>query len=206
MKLSEDIKARITGILDSKEFKSDLYAGLDEKKRIELGQFYTPAKICIKMIEKYSVEDFSDLDILDPTCGSGNLLIAMLIAGADSQRLYGNEYDEIAVDLCRKRINRACDLLGKPHIRDWQIHQGNALHEFALKYFAEDYEELYFDGKTQGAARKRRLENPQYNAFKDSDAYKRKYRTEAEEYGKQQDNNALSAQSEIFGTQSLFSF
>ena len=175
MKLTETIKKQILDILDSKEFMSDLYEGLDEKKRIELGQFYTPGKICIQMLEKFKCNDFSNQDILDPTVGSGNLLIAMLIAGADSHRIYGNEYDEIAVELCRKRINRACDILGKPHIRDWQIHQGNALHKFALVYFDEDYEEMYFDGKTQPAARKRKLENVSYDAYTMSNAFKHKY-------------------------------
>lgn len=39
MKLSEEVKNKIIEILGSKEFMSDLYEGLDEKKRIELGQF-----------------------------------------------------------------------------------------------------------------------------------------------------------------------
>ena len=143
MQLSEDIKKKITSILDSKEFMTDLYAGLDKEKRIELGQFYTPAKICIQMIEKYETEAFSNMDILDPTCGSGNLLIAMLIAGADSQRLYGNEYDAVAVKLCKKRLNRACDILHVPHIRDFQIHQGNALQKRCLTDFNTTYQQNY---------------------------------------------------------------
>jgi hypothetical protein len=175
MKLSEKVKQQIIDILDSKEFMSDLYEGLDEEKRIKLGQFYTPGAICIKMIEKFSWNTLSDKVIEDPTCGSGNLLIACLIAGADSDKLFGNEYDSVAVELCRKRINRACDILGKPRIKDWQIHQGNALHKFALTYFDEDYEEMYFDGKTQSAARKRKLDDPNYDAYTKSEVFKRKY-------------------------------
>ena len=112
MKLTEETKNKIIEILDSKEFMSDLYEGLDEEKRIKLGQFYTPGTICIKMIEKFSWNTLSGKVIEDPTCGSGNLLIACLIAGADSDKLFGNEYDSVAVDLCRKRLNRACDILG----------------------------------------------------------------------------------------------
>ena len=82
MNLSEETKLKILEILDSKEFMLDLYEGLDEKKRIELGQFYTPGKICIQMIEKFTCDTLSGRNILDPTCGSGNLLIACLIAGA----------------------------------------------------------------------------------------------------------------------------
>jgi len=141
MKLSEEIKQKIIDILDSKEFMSDLYEGLDEQTRIELGQFYTPAKICIQMIELYKTDTFEGKLILDPCCGSGNLLIAMLIAGADSNKIYGNELDHRAVRLARKRVNRACDILGKPHIKDWQIHKGNALDKFCLQYFEPDYKE-----------------------------------------------------------------
>jgi hypothetical protein len=141
MKLSQETKNKILEILDSKEFMSDLYEGLDEQKRIELGQFYTPGKICIQMIEKFSWDTLSGKNILDPTVGSGNLLIACLIAGADSDKVYGNEYDSIAVELCRKRINRACDILGKPHIRYWQIHQGNALIADCLTKFGPEYDD-----------------------------------------------------------------
>ena len=139
MKLSEEVKNKIIEILDGQEFKSSLYAGLTEDKRKELGQFYTPGKLCIQMIEKFDCDSLSNKNILDPTCGSGNLLIACLIAGADSDKLFGNEYDSIAVDLCRKRLNRCCDILNKPHIKDYQIHQGNALGKWCLTDFSEEY-------------------------------------------------------------------
>lgn len=141
MKLSEEVKSKILEILDSEEFMSDLYEGLDENKRIELGQFYTPGKVCIQMIEQYDTENFSGKTILDPTVGSGNLLIAMLVAGADSDKIYGNELDATAVKLCRKRINRACEILGKPRINDWQIHKGDATDSFCLEYFGPDYKQ-----------------------------------------------------------------
>ena len=60
-------------------------------------------------------------------------------AGADSDQLFGNEYDEIAVELCRKRLNRCCDILNKPHIKNYQIHQGNALGKWCLTDFSEEY-------------------------------------------------------------------
>ena len=139
MKLSEEVKNKIIEILDSQEFKSNLYEGLTEEKRKELGQFYTPGKLCIQMIEKFDCDSLSNKNILDPTCGSGNLLIACLIAGADSDKLFGNEYDSVAVDLCRKRLNRCCDILNKPHIKNYQIHQGNALGKLCLTEFSEEY-------------------------------------------------------------------
>ena len=139
MKLSEEVKNKIIEILDGQEFKSSLYAGLAEDKRKKLNQFYTPGKLCIQMIEKFDCDSLSNKNILDPTCGSGNLLIACLIAGADSDKLFGNEYDSVAVDLCRKRLNRCCDILNKPHIKDYQIHQGNALGKWCLTDFSEEY-------------------------------------------------------------------
>lgn len=139
MKLSEEVKNKIIEILDSQEFKSNLYEGLTEEKRKKLNQFYTPGKLCIQMIEKFDCDSLSNKNILDPTCGSGNLLIACLIAGADSDKLFGNEYDSVAVDLCRKRLNRCCDILNKPHIKDYQIHQGNALGKWCLTDFSEEY-------------------------------------------------------------------
>ena len=152
MKLTDKQKDQIISILDSNEFKNNLYDGLVEEERSAKGQFYTPGKICIKMIEKFKWETLSGKTILDPTVGSGNLLIACLIAGADSDKIFGNEYDADIIPTCRNRINKACDILGKPHIRDWQIHKGNALDSFCLTYFGPDYkqklEEHYLDSNT----------------------------------------------------------
>lgn len=143
MILSEETKQKISDVIDG-ELK-DFYGKLndDPKKRVELGQFYTPGKVCIQMIERFGCDSLAGKDILDPACGSGNLLIACLIAGADSDRLFGNEYDVDAVELCRDRLNRACDILGKPHIRDWQIHQGNALQRRCLAEFGPEYDAGY---------------------------------------------------------------
>jgi hypothetical protein len=175
MQLSVETKQHIIDLIDG-ELKASVYEGLTEEKRKKLGQVYTPGKICIQMIEKFeTIESLAGQTILDPCCGSGNLLIACLIAGADVDKLYGNEYDSVAVELCRKRINRVCDILGKPHIKDWQIHQGNALHRFAVTYFGEDYEEMYFDGCTQKAARNKKLNNESYDAYLQSSRFKKKY-------------------------------
>ena len=139
MILVEEVKARIIGILDSNEFMSDLYAGLSEEKREELGQVYTPARVCIQMLESFECETLAGKTVLDPACGSGNLLIAALIAGADSDKLYGNELDPVAVELCKVRVNRACDLLCKARINDWQIHKGDATDPYCLSVFGPEY-------------------------------------------------------------------
>lgn len=140
MKLSEEVKNKIIEILDSDYFKNSLYEGLVEEERSAKGQFYTPGKICIKMIEKFKWDTLSGKNILDPTVGSGNLLIACLIAGADSDKIFGNEYDADIIPTCRNRINKVCDILGKPHIQDWQIHQGNALIADCLTEFGPEYD------------------------------------------------------------------
>jgi SAM-dependent methyltransferase len=186
MKLSTETKQRIIDLIDG-ELKASVYEGLTEEKRKQLGQVYTPGKICIQMIEKFeTVDTLAGQTILDPCCRSGNLLIACLIAGADVDKLFGNDYDEIAVELCKKRLNQVCDILGKPHIKDWQIHQGNALHKFAVTFFGEDYNEMYFDGCTQKAARNKRLNNEDYDAYLMSDRFKKKY---PEDYKKMVDEN-----------------
>ena len=170
MKLSIETKQLIRK--EYEEFKESMYAGKSLKERQELDQFFTPPEISIRLIEQLS--DLSG-NVLDPTSGSGNLLAAALIAGADVDKVFGNEYDETMVKLCRERLNKVCDLLNKPHIKDWQIHQGNALHRFAITYFGEDYEEMYYDGCTQKAARNKKLNNESYDAYLQSSRFKKKY-------------------------------
>lgn len=140
MKLTEEVKQNIISILDSKEFMSDLYEGLSAEQRKKLGMVYTPAKVCIQLIEMLECDTLAGRNILDPACGSGNLLIACLIAGADSDKLYGNELDPIAVSLCRRRLDRACRLLNKPSIRSWQVHEGDATEPRCLSEFSPDYQ------------------------------------------------------------------
>ena len=170
MKLSKETKQLIRK--EYEEFKESMYANKSLEERQELDQFFTPPEISIRLIEELS--DLSG-NVLDPTSGSGNLLAAALIAGADVDKVFGNEYEETMVKLCRERLNKVCDLLDKPHIKDWQIHQGNALHRFAITYFGEDYEEMYFDGCTQKAARNKKLNNESYDAYLQSSRFKKKY-------------------------------
>lgn len=150
MILSIEQKNRIKEILESKEFLANLYEGLDdETKREALGQVYTPADICIDMLERLECDSLKGQTILDPCCGSGNLLIAALIAGADIDKLFGNDYDKAAVITCRKRLRLAIDTLNTKYsynlkdIQDWQIHQGNALQARCLIEFGPEYDKNY---------------------------------------------------------------
>lgn len=135
MKLSEEVKALI--IKENREFATKQYGNMSKADRKKLGAVYTPGEVVIQLIES-ARSDMSG-NILDPTCGSGNILAGCLIAGADPHNVYGNEFVPEMVELCRERLNAVCDMLGKPHIRDWQIHCGNALDKTALTQFGPEY-------------------------------------------------------------------
>lgn len=140
MKLSEEVKTAIKN--EFKEFKDKMYAGIPEDKREDLGMVFTPPKASIEMIEHY--DSISNKTILDPCCGSGNLLVACLLAGADADKIFGNELTIDAVKLARKRIH---DILARPDIyptvnrlhifNDWQIHVGNATDKLSFEFSPE---------------------------------------------------------------------
>ena len=139
MKLSKEIKNKIKQ--EYKEFEKSMYAGKTKEERDELGQFFTPPAVSIKLIETFEAETLADKVILDPTCGSGNLLAACLIAGADLDKIFGNDFDYTMVKICRERLNKICTDLNKPLINNWQIHRGDAQDSFCLKEFGADYKE-----------------------------------------------------------------
>ena len=137
MKLSEEVKKLI--IDEFEAFKAGMYAGKSKAERKLLGQYFTPPQVTFRMLENYDVDSLAGLKIIDPTCGSGNLLAACLIAGADSDKLFGNDKDGVMVDICRKRLNDLCVKLNKPIMADWQIHQGTASLPVCFE-FSPDYD------------------------------------------------------------------
>ena len=141
MYIKPEIKQLI--IEEYESFKNKMYAESPEEIRTKLGQFFTPADVSLQMLELLETDSLSGREIIDPTSGSGNLLAAALIAGADSDKVFGNEYDQSMVNACKERLNKVCDMLGKPHIKDWQIHQGNALQARCLIEFGEEYDTNY---------------------------------------------------------------
>ena len=154
MNLTEEIKNLI--ITEYKAFKDFMYAGKTKEERDELAQFFTPPEISIKLLEAYNVKDLSGKIVRDPTSGSGNLLAAALIAGADSDKIFGNDYDAAMVKLCRERIRTIPDRLEEidkefanslkaelKEFNDWQIHQGNALQARCLIEFGKEYDTNY---------------------------------------------------------------
>ena len=130
MKLSEETKRKIEE--EYNVWFENQYGSIDKKRRKELGAVFTPSKVTIKMLEML---DNLDGNILDPCCGSGNLLAAAIIAGADPNNVYGNEYEEEFVKLCQDRLEK----FGVPR---WHIHQGDATKAESIKFdsFKPDYE------------------------------------------------------------------
>ena len=141
MYIKPEIKQLIIDEYES--FKNKMYAESPEEIRTKLGQFFTPADVSLQMLELLETDSLSGREIIDPTSGSGNLLAAALIAGADSDKVFGNEYDQRMVNACKERLNKVCDMLGKPRIQEWQIHQGNALQARCLIEFGKEYDTNY---------------------------------------------------------------
>lgn len=115
MKLTDKTKQQI--INDYNEWFNQQYGEktLEERKKLEA--FFTPPELTIMMIEQF--DSIENKTILDPTCGSGNLLAACIIAGADPKLIYGNELDAELLTICKNRLIK----LGVPEAN---IHQGDA--------------------------------------------------------------------------------
>lgn len=99
------------------QWKDRMYADKSLEDRQDLGAFFTPPELTIKMLEKF--ENLDD-DILDPCCGAGNLLAATIMAGADPKRIYGIELDAEIHKIAVERLEK----LGVP---EKNIICGNAL-------------------------------------------------------------------------------
>ena len=160
MKLSKEIKEEIKREVEN--FKKNLVEtegineyGLKEGEsgdRDKLGQFFTPPELCIQMLEMYdcTLEEFATKTILDPTCGSGNLIMAALIAGMSINKdypknVFGNELSLKPLELCRKRFTRYCKTHGmESYDKDfwkYHLHLGNALNPDCLNkdFFVKSY-------------------------------------------------------------------
>ena len=116
MILSDEVKQQII----DEQAKWNHYCDKSLKIRREGDMFFTPPSIIFNMLEKIPDDvDKNNFTIIDPTCGSGNLLAALAICGFNPKNLYGNEYDNDLVELARKRLKK----LGIP---EYNIHQGDA--------------------------------------------------------------------------------
>lgn len=133
MKLSEEQKKRIEE--EYAEFEAEQYAGKTKEERQKLGQFYTPPALSIEMVEKY--DSISEEDtFIDPTCGAGGLLVAVIIAGANPKKVFGVELDPNILPIAKKR-------LAKFGVPDYNIHQGNALNRDCFVFPESEFEEIH---------------------------------------------------------------
>ena len=123
-KIKEKIKTEYTSWFNNQ------YGNISKEERDELGAVFTPADVTIQMIEKF--DGITDKDILDPTCGSGNLLAACIIAGADPKRIYGNEFNKEFLQLAKDRLCK----MGVP---EENLHQGDATDSYCLTNWGKDY-------------------------------------------------------------------
>ena len=99
MGLSEEIKQKIKE--EYNQWFDKQYANKTLEERQKLGAFFTPPELTIKMLEKFS--NISE-PLIDPCAGSGNLLAAAIIAGADPKKIYYNEYDPEIFEIGKKRL------------------------------------------------------------------------------------------------------
>lgn len=142
MQLTDEIKKEIeresNEYLNEIKSGTDQYGGLTKDERDVLGAFYTPARLCYDMLTMYdcTLEEFATKTILDPTCGSGNLIMAALIAGISVNKdypknVFGNELSPKPLELCRKRFTHYCETHGLKEYGEkfWKVHLhlGNAL-------------------------------------------------------------------------------
>jgi type I restriction-modification system DNA methylase subunit len=134
MILSEEVKQKIKDEYES--WFNKQYGSTTKEYRKSLGAVFTPPSITIKMIERF--ESIKDKTILDPTCGTGNLLAACIIAGANPKLIYGNEYDEEFLRLCKERLCK----MGVP---EENLHQGDATDPDCLNYFGKDYKYVTYE-------------------------------------------------------------
>lgn len=122
MKLSEEVKNKIEE--EYSEWFENQYGNTTKEERKKLGAVFTPPKVTIQMLEML---DNLDGNILDPCCGSGNLLVAAILAGADPNNIYGNEFEPEFLRLAQDRLEK----YGVPR---WHIHQGDATKAESIRF------------------------------------------------------------------------
>lgn len=82
---------------------------MTEMRGKKKGQFFTQRKLCYQMIEMFSDDikkDFGNQGILDPTAGSGNLIVACIEKGANPKRCYANELDPVIYEILKDRLTK----------------------------------------------------------------------------------------------------
>lgn len=74
----------------------------DLSHRKQTGAYYTPAKTVNALIDNLKqCIDLKNKTICDPCCGTGNFLIGLIGNGASTNNLYGQDIDEISIQIAR---------------------------------------------------------------------------------------------------------
>lgn len=134
MILSSEQKSAI--IEEYNSWTDKQYGSKTLEERKELDAIFTPPELTIQMIEK--LDTIENKTILDPTCGTGNLLVACILAGANPKMIYGNELDKEFLKLAKERLIP----YGVP---EQNLHQGNVLEDdcISLNSFKVGVEKPY---------------------------------------------------------------
>lgn len=92
------------------------------------GQYFTPFPICMFMTQVIRGEDTKSVNVLDPACGSGRMLLAFGRGSTQSHRYYGIDIDRMCVKMAA--INLFFNGLSG------EVMCGNALnpHDFRFAY------------------------------------------------------------------------
>jgi 16S rRNA G966 N2-methylase RsmD len=126
-----------------------------DKKRKYLGQYFTNIEISKYIIDKCNIPNMEMVKIIDPMCGSGNMLIAAAKKGAKNKNVYGIEID-------KEIIEKNPDIA-----RDFSIINGDA---FDLK----TYENIGYEGWDLV------ITNPPYVRYQTTSNTKESYELEPE--------------------------
>ena len=111
-------------------FVQKQYAGKTLEERQELGQFFTPPELTVKLLEKLDIKE--DETLLDPCLGAGGLLAAAIVLGkVKPENCYGIELDQKILDIAKERLGR----LGVP---EKNLRWGNALNPDCYENWDKD--------------------------------------------------------------------
>lgn len=74
----------------------------DLSQRKASGAYYTPAQTISILIERLcECVNLSDKTFCDPCCGTGNFLIGLINKGVSANHIYGQDIDEISIQIAR---------------------------------------------------------------------------------------------------------
>ncbi len=126
-------KAKEQCILESKDYF--LVRHTDRVK--QLGEVFTPTELVLEILDQLPDEVWEDgKTYLDPTCGNGQFLTAVLIIKKELghrntlSTIYGVDIMQDNVDECRQRL---IDIVGDTP-ENWEIVKNNIRCEDGLKY------------------------------------------------------------------------